>query len=84
MIQVGAKGGVLLLVPMSSSIMTRMYSQLAALALTWPSLKRSTIKLAVLPYQDWPGLILCVGKKAGQVALTAPSAWYCSVVPMGF
>jgi hypothetical protein len=51
-----------------------MYSQLAALALTWPSLKRSTIKLAVLPYHDSPALVLWLGKNAGQVALIAPSA----------
>ena len=74
MIHVGGRGGVLLLVPMSSSIITKMYSQLAALALTWPSLKRSTIKLAVLPYHDSPALVRWLGKNAGQVALTAPSA----------
>ena len=74
MIQVGGRGGVLLLVPMSSSIITKMYSQLAALALTWPSLKRSTIKLAVLPYHDSPCLILWLGRYAGQVAFMTPLA----------
>ena len=51
MIQVGSSGGVLDLVPMSSSIITKMYSQLAADADTRPVSKRSMMKLAVLPYQ---------------------------------
>ena len=50
MIQVGGRGGVLVFgVFMSSNTMTSTYSQLAALALMWPSLKRSMMKLAVLP-----------------------------------
>ena len=75
MIQVGASGGVLDLVPMSSSIITKMYSQLTADADTRPSVKRSMMKLAVLPYHAWPALVPLVGRYAGHVHLTAPSAW---------
>ena len=77
MIHVGSSGGTLDLVPMSSSIITKMYSQLAADADTRPSTKRSMMKLAVLPYHAWPGLVPLLGRYAGHVALTAPSAWNC-------
>ena len=75
MIQVGGSGQVLgtLSVPTSSSTMTSTNSQLAAEALGWPSLKRSTMNDAVLPYQA-PVFILWLGRNAGQVALIAPSA----------
>ena len=75
MTHVGAMGGTLDLVPMSSSIITRMYSQLAALADTRPSTKRSIMKLAVLPYHASLALVPLLGKYAGHVHLTAPSAW---------
>ena len=74
MTHVGAMGGTLDLVPMSSSIITRMYSQLAADADTRPSANRSMMKLAVLAYHAWPALTPLVGRCAGHVHLTAPSA----------
>jgi hypothetical protein len=40
--------------PTSSSTMTSTYSQLAADADGLPSVKRSMMKLAVLPYHAWP------------------------------
>ena len=76
MIHVGASGGVLLLVPMSSSTITKTYSQFAAAALT-RSPMRSLMKLAVFAYQA-PSRRLALGRNAGQVALRAPSAWYCT------
>ena len=82
MIHVGSNGGVLDLVPMSSSIITRMYSQLTADADTRPSAKRSTIKLAVLPYHASLALVPLVGRYAGHVHLTAPSA--CSWIAPSF
>ena len=74
MIQVGARGGVFALVPTSSSIITRTYSQLAADADGWPSLKRSTMKDPVLAYHDPPSFRRLDGRKAGQVYFGVPSA----------
>ena len=72
MIHVGASGGVLDFVPMSSSTKKATRSQLAALADTWPSIKRLMMKQPVLAYQA-PSLLYRSGRKAGQVHLTAPS-----------
>jgi SNF2 family DNA or RNA helicase len=56
-IHVGARGGVFDLVPMSSSIIKRTNSQLAADADTRPSSKRSMINDAVLMYHASPARI---------------------------
>jgi hypothetical protein len=52
MIHVGGKGGVLLFVPMSSSIITKQCVQFDADADTRPSTKREMIKLPVLQYHE--------------------------------
>jgi hypothetical protein len=52
MIHVGGSGGVLLLVPISSSIIARQCVQLDADADTRPSTNLDTIKLPVLQYHD--------------------------------
>ena len=62
MIQVGGSGGVLDLVPMSSSTITAQYSQLADDADTRPSSKRSTMNEAVLPYHASPSRTPCDGR----------------------
>ena len=58
MIHVGFIGGVFDLVPTSSSIMNRTYSQFSPLAPGLPSLKRSTMNDPVLTYHASPSLIL--------------------------
>jgi len=73
--QVGGSGGCWDLVPMSSSTITKTYSQAAALADGLPSMNRPLMKLAVLPYQASPLRGLRDGRNDGHVALTAPSAW---------
>ena len=60
MIQVGASGGTLDFVPMSSSTMTSTYLQQLALAVR-PAVMRSKMKLPVLPYHASPALRAAVG-----------------------
>ena len=73
MIHVGGRGGTLALVPTSSSIITRTYSQLADEADGWPSLNRSKMKEPVLAYQA-PSPFRLDGRNAGQVYFGDPSA----------
>ena len=76
MIHVGASGGSLDLVPMSSSIMNRTYSTFSDLADGLPSTKRSTMNDPVLTYHASPGLMLALaGRNDGKVAFGAPSPW---------
>ena len=73
MTHVGGRGGTLALVPTSSNIITKTYSQQAVDALGLPSMNRSTMKEPVLAYQA-PSPFIRDGRNAGQVYFGVPSA----------
>ena len=75
MIHVGASGGVLDLVPMSSNIIANTYSTWCLDADGLFLSRRSIMYEPVLPNHACPSLTrLGFGKNDGQVALIAPSA----------
>ena len=76
MIHVGGSAGSFDLVPMSSSIMNRTYSQCSRLALGLPSGKRSMMNEPVLIYHASPSLMRAwSGRLNRKVDFGTPSPW---------